>query len=154
MRKQNSISVPLCSGLIATGLQFAACARRPVPADGPAHTCTSKENHAQPAPEQACRPTKRVVPVYPERARSDGIAGTVAVCFSIDGNGNVENAHVVHSDLYPRGYSYAKSLVRNAALAAIRQWKFPPAGTGGESDQRTACQRFSFSGEMAGFLPP
>lgn len=78
----------------------------------------------------------------------------VEVCFSINGNGNVENAHVVYSDLYPRGHSYAKSTVRNAALTAIRQWIFPPAGTGAESNRRKACRTFEFRGEVGEFVPP
>lgn len=107
MRKQRSITVLLCSGLIAVGLQFAACARRPAPARGPELTGSSKEKPARRSPRPACRPKKRVSPAYPERARNEGIQGTVEVCFSINGNGNVENAHVVYSDLYPRGHSYA-----------------------------------------------
>ena len=76
----------------------------------------------------------------------------VRVCFSIDGDGNVESARVVHSDLYPRGYSYAKSLVRKAALTAIRQWTFAPAGTG--PGPRKACRNFRFSDDTGEYVPP
>jgi TonB family protein len=57
-----------------------------------------------------------VPPVYPEQARSAGIAGVVIVEATIDATGMVTAAKIL------RG----QQLLDEAALAAVRQWRYEP----------------------------
>jgi TonB family protein len=58
-----------------------------------------------------------VPPVYPEQARSSGIAGVVIIEATIDATGTVTAAKLL------RG----QPLLDEAALAAVRQWRYEPA---------------------------
>ena len=62
------------------------------------------------------RTVHAVPPVYPERARSAGIAGVVILEATIDATGTVTAAKVL------RG----QPLLDEAALAAVRQWRYEP----------------------------
>lgn len=66
---------------------------------------------------------RRVEPVYPEVARKSRIAGIVILETIIDRNGNVRNARVLKP--LPFGLD-------EAALDAVRQWKFRPGTRNGE----------------------
>lgn len=57
-----------------------------------------------------------VRPVYPQQARDARIQGVVIMELIIDPQGNVSDAHVLRS----------VQLLDNAALDAVRQWKFVP----------------------------
>jgi TonB family protein len=62
---------------------------------------------------------KKVNPIYPEEAAKKGIEGEVTIEASTDEKGNVVAAKVVPSET-PR------PLLEEAALAAVRQWKYEP----------------------------
>lgn len=68
-------------------------------------------------PIVAPRKVHDVPPVYPERARSAGIAGVVIVEATIGSTGAVTAARLL------RG----QPLLDEAALAAVRQWRYEPA---------------------------
>jgi protein TonB len=80
--------------------------------------------HAQDAAEYDVRPmpVKTPPPAYPEELRRDGVKGLVAVRVMIDESGNVTEASISKS-------SHAG--FEQAALTAIRGWKFKPASKGG-----------------------
>jgi len=61
--------------------------------------------------------TVQVKPVYPSMARDAEIEGVVVVQLDIDEFGNVVNARVLQS----------VQMLDQAALDAVRQWKFKPA---------------------------
>jgi periplasmic protein TonB len=68
------------------------------------------------------RQTYSVDPVYPALARETRIAGTVIVDAVIDEHGNVVEARVVNG--HP--------LLIEAALRAVRQWKYEPTALNGQ----------------------
>jgi TonB family protein len=72
-------------------------------------------------------------PVYPERARIEGLEGYVEVSFTIGRDGAVADAEVTLA--MPRGE------FEKAALAAVRAWSFEPDPEG----TRTETRRFEFS---------
>ena len=63
---------------------------------------------------------KRVAPDYPEKAKKQGIEGTVILEIIIDENGNVTDARILRSPGKHFGFN-------DAALKAIKQWKYEPA---------------------------
>ena len=62
------------------------------------------------------RETKRVTPVYPQTARSNGVSGTVRVFAIVDENGKI---WVTNSE--------GPNLLRRAAEEAAKGWTFPPS---------------------------
>jgi TonB family protein len=62
---------------------------------------------------------KKVSPVYPKEAAREGIEGLVKIEATADENGDVVDAKVLPSE-NPR------PLLEEAALAAVRQWKYEP----------------------------
>jgi periplasmic protein TonB len=64
-----------------------------------------------------------VAPIYPDLARAIRAQGTVIVEATIDERGNVIAARVLRS----------VNLLDDAALTAVRQWKFMPARLNGEA---------------------
>lgn len=72
-------------------------------------------------------------PVYPEKSRIEGLEGYVEVRFTVGGDGSVTDAEVTLA--MPRGE------FEEAALAAVRPWRFPP----GADRSRTETRRFEFS---------
>jgi TonB family protein len=62
------------------------------------------------------KPTSSVLPVYPEGARAARVAGIVRLWFTVNGNGEVAEA----------GIASGNPLLRDAALEAVRSWKFQP----------------------------
>jgi len=73
---------------------------------------------------------KKVDPVYPPDANSQGIGGTVRVYFTIGADGIVYNAHAISGD----GLSDDPSL-RKAAEDAVRQWLWIPTTVDGKPAQ-------------------
>lgn len=57
-------------------------------------------------------------PVYPPYSRRNNQSGTVVVEFTIGANGRVVAAHAKKPCPYP--------LLNNAAVDAVRTWRFPP----------------------------
>ena len=72
---------------------------------------------------QSVQPPRRVeVPHYPPDAMAAGIAGTVGAELVIDPSGHVTDARIVRSI----------PLLDEAALAAVREWRFEPTMVNGE----------------------
>lgn len=82
------------------------------------------------------RATTRIAPRYPARARADNIEGHVVLSLLIDAAGRVERAQVVESQ--PPG------IFDDAALEAVRQWRFEPANYQGNAVKAWARQRMPF----------
>ncbi|WP_083795404.1 energy transducer TonB [Thermosinus carboxydivorans] len=62
---------------------------------------------------------RKTEPVYPEQARRQGWEGTVRVKIEITAEGRASNVWVVSSSGY--------EILDNAAVQAVRQWRFVPA---------------------------
>jgi TonB family protein len=63
-----------------------------------------------------------VLPMYPPIAQQAGVSGTVVIDTTIDKNGNVAKTRVISGP----------ELLRNAALSALRQWKYEPSRLNGQ----------------------
>jgi len=72
----------------------------------------------------------QVAPIYPELARRMGITGVVKIEVRVDKSGNVKDAKLVGG--HP--------LLANAALEAIKKWKYEPA-----SEESVGIVEFRFS---------
>lgn len=59
---------------------------------------------------------KRVSPTYPEEAKKSGLSGAVSISVIIDEEGNVTSARA----------SSGPPVLQEAAVQAVRQWKFKP----------------------------
>ena len=70
------------------------------------------------------RPTVRMKPLYPMRARERGIEGIVRLRFVVGADGSVRNIEVVSSE--PEG------VFDRAAKAAAARWRFAPAVKDGQ----------------------
>jgi protein TonB len=77
---------------------------------------------------------KRVEPVYPANAREAKQFGVVRVEVSIDEGGNVASVRVLSGP----------PLLRGAALAAARSWRFKPSTIGGTPVKTTTVIDFNF----------
>ncbi|MGY6217276.1 energy transducer TonB [Methylolobus aquaticus] len=78
----------------------------------------------------------RVMPRYPPRAERQGLEGSVTLELTINAAGVVSQAAVVAAQ--PPG------VFDEAALEAIRQWRFKPAYRSGRAVEQRARQRISF----------
>lgn len=67
---------------------------------------------------------RRVNPMYPASAQTDGVEGTVKMRVTVGTSGNVEQVVVVASS--------GDSRLDSAAVAAVRQWRYRPAVQNGE----------------------
>ena len=82
------------------------------------------------AQEEMTRKVKtRVSPSYPDLARRLSIRGTVKVVVVVSPNGSPKDARVVGGN----------PVLVNAALDAVKKWKFEPA-----QDESTVTLEFSF----------
>ena len=81
-------------------------------------------------------PLLRVPPKYPARAASRHIEGWVAVEFTIQTDGSVDDAVVVGSE--------PEDIFNDAALAAIGKWKFKEKMVNGVAVPQRAMQRLQF----------
>lgn len=82
-------------------------------------------------------PVVRVPPAYPRRAKQAGIEGFVTMEVTIRPDGTVSNARVTASEP-PR-------LFDDAALAAMRRWKFRPKIVDGAPMAQRARQTIAFT---------
>ena len=83
-------------------------------------------------------------PVYPAVARADGVEGSVTVRYNVTADGAVANARVVAS--VPPG------VFDEAALAAVRSWRFNAPMVAGErqpAKNRESTLDFRLSGSDA-----
>jgi TonB family protein len=81
--------------------------------------------------------TRTVQPVYPEAARKKGVEGWVELAFTVAPNGTVEDVEV-------RNASPA-NVFDDAAVRAIRGWRFEPVERNGEKVAQRAMVRLRFA---------
>jgi len=79
----------------------------------------------------------RVQPTFPRAAVMAGVTGSVTVQVSINEQGGVVEAHAVSGP----------PLLRDAAVAAARRWKFKPSTVGGVPAKTTRTIQFNFKGD-------
>ncbi|MGH8272649.1 MAG: energy transducer TonB [Gammaproteobacteria bacterium] len=101
------------------------------PSAGPA---TNAGGYAPLTPEVRFRPT------YPPQAAIQNVTGTVTTCFTVEPSGAVSNPSVKHASS-----PQARHLLSQAALNAIRQWKFFPQKENGKPvATKGVCQLIKF----------
>ena len=89
-----------------------------------------------PAVESPPSQVKNPPPDYPRRARRRGQQGSVLIEFDILEDGRISNPRIAESSGIPS--------LDEAALRAIRAWKFLPATRGGRPVKATQKIRFTF----------
>jgi protein TonB len=77
-----------------------------------------------------------VSPIYPPSARAAHIGGTVVIKAMIDKNGMIQNAEIVSSP---------DESLSQAALDAVRQWRYQPYTLNGEPVAVMTTINLSFS---------
>ena len=82
--------------------------------------------------------TKAVNPIYPESARKRGIEGWVEIEFTVQTNGAVDEVEVRNSS--------PADVFDDAAIRAMRQWRFEPVRRNGETVPQRAMVRLKFEG--------
>ena len=87
----------------------------------------------------ALKKIKMTAPQYPESARKRGIEGWVELAFTVQPNGSVDDVEV-------RNASPA-DVFDDAAIRAVRQWKFEPVVRNGEKVQQRAMIRLKFANQ-------
>jgi len=81
-------------------------------------------------------PLVRIPPIYPRRAANRRIQGWVKVEFTITTEGLVKDPVVIQS--------MPNSIFNNAALSAIKRWKFKPQIIEGQAYEQRASQTLEF----------
>lgn len=134
-------SVPPVTAVLETSAQTAAQNSTTAPA---------AQNPIEPATSEAPKPTdgktlstgllntratRRVVPVYPQIARSAAAEGVVRVYVTIDEQGNVSEV----------AKSEGPALLRGAAEDAARRWKFSPTAVAGKPVRLMGFIEFNFT---------
>jgi TonB family protein len=71
---------------------------------------------------QPARLIRAVLPAYPQLAKSNRVAGDVTLDALIDASGNVKDVSVISGPVF----------LREAAKAALKQWKYEPARLDGQ----------------------
>jgi len=90
-------------------------------------------------------PLEQTEPEYPEAARAQNVQGNVDLLVTVDPNGNVLNAEPLTGP----------ELLRSAAVAHARKWKFPPVLRGGQPVVALTNQTVHFyNRESPHFMPP
>lgn len=74
-------------------------------------------------PAAAPRPTRRMQPVYPDKAATAGRSGEVQVYVVVSPGGAVADVQIVRED--PKGFGFGR-----AAVNAVRRWEFANATPG------------------------
>ena len=77
---------------------------------------------------------KNVAPVYPEPARNARVQGVVILEALVDRQGRVESVRVLRSI----------PLLDNAAIAAVRQWRYSPLMLNGQPERFVLTVTLSF----------
>jgi TonB family protein len=100
--------------------------------------------------DQGCRtnPTilKRTQPNYPPEARKRGVEGSVTMQGRLNEQGELVDVKVVKSDATEVGYVES---FKQAAIAAVRDWRYRPATINGEpvSMDMTVSIDFKLTGQ-------
>lgn len=119
------------SGGFRTGSRRGAVAKAPEPEPPtPPPPPAFPETRARPVPG-AC-----AAPEYPSRERRLGVEGVVEVLVRVAADGSVESADVETSS--------GAGALDEAALAAVRRWRFEPATTAGVAVPDAVVQRVRF----------
>lgn len=84
---------------------------------------------------------RMVSPTYPDAARKRGIEGWVELAFTVQTNGTVDEVEI-------RNASPAE-VFDDAAMRAVRQWRFEPVVRNGEKVEQRAMVRLKFSQQSA-----
>mgnify|MGYP001472045159 FL=1 len=84
---------------------------------------------------------RMVSPSYPDSARKRGIEGWVELAFTVQTNGTVDQVEV-------RNASPA-DVFDDAAIRAVRQWRFEPVERNGQRVEQRAMVRLKFSQQAA-----
>lgn len=90
-----------------------------------------------PASEGDLLPLVRISPQYPRRAARRGLEGSVTVAFIITKEGSVRDPEVIES--HPSG------IFEQAALQAVKRWKFKPKRIEGQLVEQRATQEIEFN---------
>ena len=77
---------------------------------------------------------KKTPPDYPSVARQMKVGGKVAVDVTIDAEGNVEDVKILSGN----------ALLTNAAVSAVKKWKFTPFTQSGNPVKAIAAIDFDF----------
>lgn len=105
--------------------------RRPTPAVRKIEAVAIGSDTVTPA-----RPLQNRPPVYPDEAVRRGIEGKLVLKLTISASGTVSRVEVAESSGY--------RMLDDAAIAAVREWKFVPAHRGGQPVLWTARQPVRF----------
>jgi protein TonB len=127
VRSQDNAIAQLERDIDAARSRAAAAASKPVVAAA-----------AAPAPVAATslKRTKTVGPEFPESARRKGITGWVEVVFTVTPKGTVADAEVRSSS--------PEEVFDDAALRAVKQWRFEPATKDGQPVATRTMIRLKF----------
>jgi len=79
--------------------------------------------------DQSPRPVVKTPPVYPYKARQDGVEGVVQVKILVREDGTVGEVLIVDS----KATSGAKDVFDDAVLAAVPRWRFEPGRIAGKT---------------------
>jgi TonB family protein len=104
-----------------------------------AREATAQQNNIVSA--ASLKRVRMVSPVYPDAARKRGIEGWVELAFTVQTNGSVDAVEV-------RNASPAE-VFDDAAMRAVRQWRFEPVERNGERIEQRAMVRLKFSQQAA-----
>jgi len=110
-------------------LRKSAAAKAATPSAAPAAA-------SQPVAMTALKRTKTVLPQMPESARRKGISGWVEVVFTVNEKGEVSEAEVRNSS--------PEEVFDDAALKAVRAWRFEPATKDGKPVSTRTMIRLKF----------
>ena len=138
--EMDTISLPKAQFSIPTSLSDLVYETTPKQAPAIAHPVQkTPQLPAQLAPQFTSNlfPLHTPQPMYPRRARSRGIEGSVKVKFTIQPNGKVSNIDILHST--PSG------IFDNATRRAVAQWKFKPQLLDGKPTLRRVEQIIRFN---------
>jgi TonB family protein len=118
---------------------IAVAAPRPAGAAPPSAAPSAPVHHvvAVGGRVQACRLLKNPQPVYPPGLRDRGIEGTVVLRARISREGVPVNPHVLNGDEVDPGLA-------QAALDAVRQWRYEPSQLDGEPVETTTTIEVDF----------
>jgi TonB family protein len=132
------------SQLIAAAKDVGQRFNGPAISQAEADLIAAREQNSQQSNVVSAASLKRVrmvSPAYPDAARKRGIEGWVELAFTVQTNGTVDQVEV-------RNASPA-DVFDDAAIRAVRQWRFEPVEKNGERIEQRAMVRLKFSQQAA-----
>ncbi|HEY5761365.1 MAG TPA: energy transducer TonB [Steroidobacter sp.] len=132
------------SQLIAAAKDVGQRFNGPAISQAEADLIAAREQNSQQSNVVSAASLKRVrmvSPAYPDAARKRGIEGWVELAFTVQTNGTVDAVEV-------RNASPA-DVFDDAAIRAVRQWRFEPVEKNGERIEQRAMVRLKFSQQAA-----